>query len=86
MAGNRKGNDNDRYVVPNKDRGGWDVVKEGHQRASAHTDRKAEALDRGRQIVHNAGGGELRIANKEGKIIDSDTIKPGRESPRRDTK
>jgi hypothetical protein len=33
-----KGNDNDRYVVPNKDRGGWDVVKEDHLRASAHAD------------------------------------------------
>ncbi len=30
-----KGNDNDRWVVPNKDRGGWDVVKEDHERASA---------------------------------------------------
>jgi hypothetical protein len=27
-----KGNDNDRYVVPS-DEGGWDVVKESHQRA-----------------------------------------------------
>jgi hypothetical protein len=86
MAGQRKGNDNDRFVVPNKDRGGWDVVKEDHKRASAHTERKSEALDRGRQIVHNAGGGELRIANKHGRLIDSDTIKPGHESSRRDTK
>ena len=83
---NRKGNDNDRYVVPNKERGGWDVVKEDHQRASAHTDTKAEALDRGREIVHNQGGGELRIASKRGTFIDSDTIKPGHESSRRDTK
>jgi hypothetical protein len=32
-----EGNDSDRYVVPNEDRGGWDVVKEDHKRASAHT-------------------------------------------------
>jgi hypothetical protein len=37
MAGKRRGNDNDRYVVPNSERGGWDVVKEGHKRASDHT-------------------------------------------------
>jgi hypothetical protein len=85
MAG-RKGNDNDRWVVPNKERGGWDVVKEDHQRASAHENTKKEALDRGREIVHNQGGGELRIQNKEGKLIDSDTIRPGHESSRRDTK
>jgi hypothetical protein len=84
--GSRKGNDNDRWVVPNPERGGWDVVKEGHERASAHTDRKAEALDRGREIVRNQGGGELRIQNQQGRLIDSDTIKPGRESPKRDTK
>ena len=52
----RKGNDNDRHVVPNEERGGWDVVKEGHERASAHTDTKAEAIDRGREIVQNRGG------------------------------
>jgi len=83
---NRKGNDHDRYVVPNSERGGWDVLKEGHERASAHTPTKREAIDRGREIVGNLGGGELRIANKQGRIIDSDTIPHGHESPRRDTK
>jgi len=86
MAGRRKANDNDRYVQPNSERGGWDVVKESHQRASAHTRTKAEAINRARQIVHNAGGGELRIKNEHGRVIDSDTIKPGHESARRDTK
>jgi hypothetical protein len=82
----RKGNDNDRYVQSNKERGGWDVVKEDHERASVHTDTKAEAINRARTIVRNQGGGELRIKNQQGHLIDSDTIKPGRESPRRDTK
>jgi hypothetical protein len=83
-----KANDTDRYVVPNKERGGWDVVKEDHERASAHTDRKAEAEQRARQIVDNQGGGEVRIANKHGKLIDSDTQKGPRqkESPARDRK
>jgi hypothetical protein len=81
----RKGNDNDRYVVPNKG-GGWDVVKENHQRSSGHFDTKQEALDRGREIVGNAGGGELRIANRQGRFIDSDTVAPGHESRARDTK
>ena len=62
----RKGNDNDRYVVPNTERGGWDVVKEDHERASAHTRTKQDAIARGRQIVGNLRGGELRIANKGG--------------------
>jgi hypothetical protein len=81
----RKGNDHDRYVMPSKD-GGWKVVKENHRRASGHFDTKQEALDRGREIVRNAGGGELRIANRQGRFIDSDTIAPGHESRKRDTK
>jgi hypothetical protein len=80
------GNDNDRYVVPNKERGGWDVVKEDHERASVHTQTKNQAIDRARQIVENQGGGEVRIANKDGRFGDSDTTKHGRESSRRDTK
>jgi hypothetical protein len=82
---NRRGNDNDRYVVPSQG-GGWNVVREQHKRASGHFDTKAEAIDRAREIVRNAGGGELRIANRQGRFIDSDTIAPGHESPKRDTK
>lgn len=82
------GNDSDRYVQPNAERGGWDVVKEGHERASAHTRTKAEAIGRGREIVRNQGGGELRIKNLQGLLIDSDTVRGPRhrESPVRDRK
>jgi uncharacterized protein YdaT len=83
-----KANDSDRYVVPNEDRGGWDVVKEDHERASEHTGTKKEAVDRAREIVNNLGGGEIRMANKDGKFIDSDTVSgpTHRESPKRDRK
>jgi len=53
---------------------------------SAHTQSKADAIDRAREIVRNQGGGELRIKNEQGRLIDSDTVRPGRESARRDTK
>src|SRR4029079_15399919 len=84
MTGQRSSNDNDRYVQPNKERGGWDVVKELHKQASAHTETRQEAITRARQIIRNQGGGELRIKNERGQLIESDTIKPGRESPARD--
>lgn len=48
----------------------------GSSRASPHTDTQAEAIDRARKIVHNAGGGEVRIHGRDGKIRDSDTIAP----------
>ena len=78
MAGKRSGNDNDRYVQPNKQRGGWDVVKELHKQASAHTKTKEAAISRARQIIRNQGGGELRIKNERGELIESNTIKAGR--------
>lgn len=70
------GNDNDRHVVPNPD-GGWDVRKEDAQRTSAHADTQADAIARARDIVHNAGGGEVVIHGRDGAIRDKDTIPPG---------
>ena len=56
-------------------RGGWDVVKEGHKRVSAHEQRKADAVKVARRIIENQGGGELRIKDEQGQFIDSDTTK-----------
>ncbi|HYI36268.1 MAG TPA: DUF2188 domain-containing protein [Thermoleophilaceae bacterium] len=83
-----KANDSDRYVEPNRERGGWDVKKENAERASVHTDTKKEAVDAARGIVKNQGGGEIRIANKDGDFIDSDTVRgpKHKESPARDRK
>ncbi|MEO3939411.1 DUF2188 domain-containing protein (plasmid) [Dermatophilaceae bacterium Soc4.6] len=78
--------DNRRHVVPN-DQGGWDVEAPGASRASAHTDTQADAIDRAREIVHNAGGGEVVIHGRDGRIRDSDTIAPGHDPhPPRDRK
>ena len=67
---------NSRHVVPNKD-GGWKVIKPGAARASAVTKTQAEAERRAKQIVANQGGGEVRVHRPDGKIRDSDTVKPG---------
>jgi len=76
----------DRHVVPN-DRGGWDVVAPGGQRASAHTDTQAQAIKRGREIVGNAGGAEVRIHGRDGQLRDSETARPGNDpNPPRDKK
>jgi hypothetical protein len=67
---------NNRHVVPGAN-GGWDVKKPGATRASSHHDTQAEAIDRGRAIVHNAGGGELNIHGRDGRIRAKDSIDPG---------
>lgn len=75
---------NNRHVVPSPD-GGWDVVKPDAERASSHHDTQQQAIDRGREIVRNLGGGELRIHGRNGQIRDSDTVAPGNDpNPPRD--
>ncbi len=69
-------NPNDRHVVPNP-KGGWDVRAGDAQRSSAHADTQQQAIDRAREIVHNAGGGEVLIHGRDGQIRDKDTIEPG---------
>jgi hypothetical protein len=77
-------NKNDRDVVPDGN-GGWAVRKSGADRASARTNTQSQAIGRARQIVRNAGGGEVRIHGRDGKIRDSDTIAPGNDpNPPRD--
>jgi hypothetical protein len=77
---------NERHVVPNP-AGGWDVVAPGSSRASSHQDTQAQAIDRGRKIVHNSGGGEVVIHGRDGKVRDSDTVAPGNDpNPPRDQK
>jgi hypothetical protein len=50
-------------------------------------DRQSDAIDRGREIVGNAGGGELRIHGRDGRIRNSDSIPPGNDPfPPRDKK
>jgi hypothetical protein len=77
---------NERHVTPDPE-GGWNVVKPNADRASAHLDTQAEAVDRAREIVGNSGGGEVVIHGKDGRIRDSDTIAPGNDpNPPRDTR
>ena len=59
------------HVVPNQD-GGWDVKKGGGQKASHHTDTKAEAERIARDISKNQGT-ELVIHGKDGKIQSKDS-------------
>lgn len=67
-----------RHVVPNRD-GGWDVKKPRARHAIVHTTTQAEAERRAKQIVRDAGGGEVLIHRRNGSIRDSDTVAPQRD-------
>ena len=70
------GKQSDRHVVKDPD-GGWNVKAPGSDRASSHHETQQAAIDRAREIVHNAGGGEVVIHDRQGRIRDSDTVPPG---------
>jgi len=71
--------ENDRHVVKNPD-GGWDVKKPLADRASSHHGTQADAERRAKEIVGNAGGGEVVIHDRHGRIRDKDTVSPGHDS------
>ena len=71
-TGMKKPGPDTHHVVPNSERGGWDVRRGGAERASGHYDTKKPAIDAGREISRNQGT-ELRIHNKDGKIAQSDS-------------
>jgi hypothetical protein len=56
--------------------GGWEVVKEGHQRATAHGATKMAAVNTARRLTRQEGGGEVRVLNRTGKIVGQDTVRP----------
>jgi Uncharacterized protein conserved in bacteria (DUF2188) len=69
---------NTRYVRKSSTRGGWDVVKEGHARATSHARTKRAAVREAAKAVRREGGGEVRVLNRTGKITDANTVRPRR--------
>lgn len=57
-------------VGPHKD--GWQVRRDGAQRASEVLPTKDKAVERGRELAKESGG-ELRIKGRDGRIQDSDS-------------
>lgn len=78
-------NGNLRIVQPNPE-GRWDVTVPDADPVSGHFDTQAQAEKRAKEIVKNAGGGEVQIRRRDGRIRDSDTVPNGNESKRCDTK
>jgi hypothetical protein len=68
------------HLVPNPD-GGWDVKRNGAERASAHAETKAEAEKAGREISRNQGT-EFVIHGKDGRIQASDSHGKDPNSPK----
>ncbi len=65
---------NTRYVKKASSGRGWDVVREGHRRATAHGATKADAVKTARELTRQEGGGEIRILNRTGKVVDASKV------------
>lgn len=63
-----------RYVQANRD-GGWDVVKAGHRRATAHGATKAGAISRAAALTRRDGGGQIVVLNEAGKVVSTTSVK-----------
>lgn len=75
------------YSVVKNLKGGWDTKRDGTSRTSSHADTQKEAEAEAKRFSANSGGGEVRIHGLDGKIRDSDTVKPGNDPcPPKDTK
>ena len=75
----------DRTVFRRQD-GQWINKRNDASKASSVHDRQSDAIDAARDMLQNAGGGELTTKGRDGKIRSKDTIAPGNDpNPPKDT-
>lgn len=66
-----------RNVQPSKRLGGWEIVRAGSRRATEFDETKAGALEKARAMVRREGGGEVRIKNDVGKVVELEKVRGG---------
>ena len=64
------------YYVSKRPNGQWQVKREGAEKAAGIFGTQREAEKVAKEFSANSGGGEVRICGLDGKIRDSDTVKP----------
>jgi hypothetical protein len=62
-------------VQPSTRVGGWEIVRAGHKRASAFDETQAGAIKKAQAMVRRDGGGEVRVKNHIGKVVESKTVR-----------
>lgn len=87
MAKGTSGSKPTRRIVSPVKGGGYRVDAPGAKRASATAPTKAAATQKAKTIVSNQGGGEVTFRDAQGRIENSNTVRPGNDpSPPRDKK
>jgi len=76
------------HVTQLKDKN-WKALREGAKRAAVIVSTQTKAEKIAKKLSHTSGGGEVVIHRpnvKKNLIRDKDTVKPGHESKKKDTK
>jgi hypothetical protein len=60
-----------RYVQPSKKGGGWEILEEGHRRATARAATQEQAVAQARILARREGGGKISVRDRTGKISDT---------------
>ena len=64
-------------TVSQRSDGTWANKRDGALRSAGNHQTQKQAADQAKQMLVNAGGGELKIKGTDGKIRSKDTIAPG---------
>lgn len=64
-------------IISKRPDGKWQEKSLGSKRAGSVHDTQKQAVDRGKEKLFKAGGGELITKGVDGKIRSKDTIAPG---------
>jgi hypothetical protein len=59
-----------RNVQPSRRLGGWEVVRAGERFATDFDETKAGAVKKAQAMVRSEGGGEVRVKNDIGKVVE----------------
>jgi hypothetical protein len=64
-----------RNVQPNERLGAWEIVRAGERRAFDFDETKEGAVKKARAMVRREGGGEVRVKNDLGKVVESEKVR-----------
>jgi hypothetical protein len=64
-----------RNVQPSKRLGGWEIVRAGSSRPSEFDETRDGAVKKARAMVRREGGGEVRVKNDLGKVVELKTVR-----------
>jgi hypothetical protein len=63
-----------RNVQPSTRLGGWEIVRAGERLATVFDETKEGAVEKAQEMVRSEGGGEVRVKNDLGKVVELKTV------------